>query len=136
MERSLSKCNAAAPPERRLSPHPRWLRPCALAGATLFAWTMVLATPVACLAQQSLKPRSGVRMLSLQEMQQIVGRLTHQPSLTAASGPTYGWEGSYGGTNTGNGNKLTGIPIVGWTQRGGLPITLALNHNYQSNHDS
>jgi YD repeat-containing protein len=46
------------------------------------------------------------------------------------------WEGSLDGLNTFNGNKQTSVPIVGWTQRGGLPISLVLNHNSRGTHNS
>jgi hypothetical protein len=51
------------------------------------------------------------------------------PAVAANPGSTYPWEGMVGGTNTGNGNKLTTIPVVGWGARGGLPVSLALVHN-------
>ena len=44
--------------------------------------------------------------------------------------------GTVGGTNTGNGNKLTTLPIVGWTARGGLPVNFTIYHNSQGNHNS
>jgi RHS repeat-associated protein len=47
------------------------------------------------------------------------------------SGFTYPWEASHAGTNTGNGNKLTALPLVAWTARGGLPVNLTLYHNSQ-----
>jgi hypothetical protein len=53
-------------------------------------------------------------------------------SVPANPGSTYPWEGEAGDTNTGNGNKLTSIPLVGWTARGGMPISLSLNHNSQA----
>ncbi|MES2461996.1 MAG: RHS repeat-associated core domain-containing protein [Armatimonadota bacterium] len=55
-----------------------------------------------------------------------------QFSLTEEPGSAYPWEGQSGtGTNTGNGNKMTTLPIVGWTARGGLPVSLSLFHNSQ-----
>ena len=53
-----------------------------------------------------------------------------QPATTP--GPAYSWEGSVGDVKTGNGDKLTSIPIVSWVQEGGLPIELTFNHNSQS----
>jgi RHS repeat-associated protein len=38
--------------------------------------------------------------------------------------------------NTVNGNKMTILPLVGWTARGGLPVSFALVHNSQSSHNS
>jgi YD repeat-containing protein len=60
----------------------------------------------------------------------------HVTSYSPNAGTPYPWEGNVGGVNTGNGNKLTEIPIVGWTQRGGLPISFYLTHNSQSTHNS
>jgi len=53
------------------------------------------------------------------------------PTKPAPGNPAFGWQGSVGGVNTGNGNKTTTLPIVGWTQRGGLPVSFALIHNSQ-----
>ena len=73
-----------------------------------------------------------------------------QPAASLFSGSTYPWEAampvpSLEGfsskavrpmashqVNSVNGNKLTSIPIVGWTARGGLPASLSLVHNSQS----
>ena len=53
-------------------------------------------------------------------------------ALPDAPGGTYSWEGSTeSGANTGNGNKKTDIPLVSWTARGGLPVSLSLHHNSQ-----
>ena len=49
----------------------------------------------------------------------------------AAPGPAFSWQGSVAGVNTGNGNKLTSVPLVGWTMRGGMPVSCALYHNSQ-----
>jgi hypothetical protein len=56
-------------------------------------------------------------------------------SVPANPGSTFPWEGEAGNDgdlNTGNGNKLTSIPLVGWTARGGMPIALSLSHNSQA----
>jgi len=53
------------------------------------------------------------------------------PTKPAPGNPAFGWQGSVAGVNTGNGNKTTTLPIVGWTQRGGLPVSFALIHNSQ-----
>ncbi|GAB4465758.1 MAG: hypothetical protein OHK0029_36650 [Armatimonadaceae bacterium] len=57
-------------------------------------------------------------------------------ALEEAPGATFPWEGNAasgaGSLNTGNGNKLTTIPLVGWTGRGGLPVSLKLYHNSQA----
>ena len=60
-----------------------------------------------------------------------------QPATSIKSGSSLGWEAGVGSgnnkVNTVNGNKTTAIPIVGWTQRGGLPVSLSLVHNSESN---
>ena len=53
------------------------------------------------------------------------------PTKPAPGNPAFGWQGSVAGVNTGNGNKTTTLPIVGWTQRGGLPVSFSLIHNSQ-----
>ena len=55
------------------------------------------------------------------------GTTTTNPGV--APGPAYSWEGSNGDVKTGNGNKLTAIPIINWTARGGLPVNITLYHN-------
>src|SRR5437016_1842801 len=60
----------------------------------------------------------------------------HQVAIDPAAGPTYGWEGSYMGVNTANGNRVTAIPIVAWTARGGMPVDLSVYHSSQGNHNS
>ena len=49
----------------------------------------------------------------------------------AGGGPAFSWQGNVGGVNTGNGNKLTSVPLTGWTQRGGIAVSCALYHNSQ-----
>jgi len=78
---------------------------------------------------------------------------TVQPAASLFSGSTYPWEAEFSvpslssfassgkrvspvashQINSVNGNKLTAIPIVGWTARGGLPVSLSLVHNSESN---
>ncbi len=53
------------------------------------------------------------------------------PTLPPAGNPAFSWQGSVAGVNTGNGNKTTTLPIVGWTQRGGMPVSCTLYHNSQ-----
>ncbi|MCX6362151.1 MAG: hypothetical protein NT029_20340, partial [Armatimonadetes bacterium] len=64
------------------------------------------------------------------------GGENHVISVDPAPGTTYSWEGTSAGTNTGNGNKLTRIPLVGWTACGGMPVEFALYHNSQGTHNS
>jgi RHS repeat-associated protein len=81
------------------------------------------------------------RTLTPLELAKINGAApVHLLSLAPNSGPAFPWEGIFptpdGGANTGNGNKLTEIPIVGWTARGGLPVSLSVFHNSEGNHNS
>src|SRR5688500_5915124 len=48
-------------------------------------------------------------------------------------GAPFAWEGSSGSVKTVDGNKLTSIPIVGWTAKGGMPVDFALHHNSSTN---
>lgn len=45
------------------------------------------------------------------------------------------WQGSTssagGIVNTSTGNKLSAVPLVSWTARGGMPVDLTLYHNSQ-----
>ncbi len=88
---------------------------------------------------QREKARQGhQRKLTALEMQRIWGAVasTQTAMITAvdrdvdgATGSSYPWEASVGGTNTVNGNKVTSLPIVGWKVRGGMSISLSLIHN-------
>jgi len=49
-----------------------------------------------------------------------------------APGPPRAWQGAVSGINTGNGNKITTLPLVGWTMRGGMSVSCALIHNSES----
>ena len=120
---------------------PRLQRLVALGAAGSFVWSMVLATPAFALIHTAPPDRSGIRLLTTEQMTHIVGKqgigvAPHAVSVDSAPGDSYPWEGSVGGTNTGNGNKQTSIPIVGWTQKGGLPVALSLTHNSQSNRNA
>jgi YD repeat-containing protein len=122
--------------------HGRLRRHFALVSGLAFLWSFVLAAPAQLMAQSAAHPakRLGVRLLTASEMGRIFGAQgiapVHSTAVDDASGSTYPWEASVASTNTGNGNKLTSIPIVGWTARGGLPVSFTLNHNSQSAHNS
>ena len=49
-------------------------------------------------------------------------------------GPLAGPGGS-GTTNSINGNKVTNVPLVGWTAKGGLPLGLTLYHNSEGTYN-
>src|SRR5579871_2474197 len=79
---------------------PRWLRVSAFLGTLLFVWSFVLSTPVYALTHQPPVQRVGVRVLTPEQMQKIVGRQSSPPSHVTAvspnSGDTYPWEASAG----------------------------------------
>ena len=116
----------------------RWQRRLAASFVGLFAWSATLAVPAQALAHPSRSLPPGVRSLSLAEMQRIVGSqgTSHFTSVSPEAGSAYPWEASVAGVNTGNGNKLTQVPLVGWTARGGMPVSFSLAHNSQSAHNS
>ena len=122
-----------------------------VAGATAGAMAWLVAGPsVAAGMNRTPQAPGHARALSASEMTRIVGGQfskggggepppvgeVHVLSLAEDSGASYPWEGSVGGANTGNGNKTTDLPIVGWKARGGLSVSLSLVHNSESNHDS
>src|SRR5579884_532838 len=111
---------------------PRWMRPLALTTAATFAWSFVLATPVFALTSMTRSSRTGVRVLTPQQMQQILGSTSIPPS----PGAPLPWQTQVHSVNTGNGNKLTAFPIVSWTARGGLPVNFTLYHNSQSSRNA
>ena len=117
------------------------LRFCALVTALCFAWSLVLA-PSACTAASRPPQAPGyVRALTPDEMNAIVGALGGPgvmpvQCLADGPGPAMPWVATVNNTNTGNGNKLTSLPLVGWTARGGLPVALTLTHNSQSTRNS
>jgi hypothetical protein len=105
----------------------------------VFAWSAFVgpAAPGLGLIPSPLPAMAGaVRSISSLLAGLFIAAPLHQPSLTPASGSTYPWEGNIAGTNTGNGNKLTSVPLVGWTAKGGLPVQLTLYHNSQGTHNS
>ena len=122
----------------------RWLRPLrfgALVTALCFAWSLVLA-PSACAAASRPTPAPGsVRALSPDEMQAIIGTQTPGPApiqaaIVDGAGPAMPWVATVNNTNTGNGNKLLSLPLVGWTARGGLPVAFTLSHSSKSTYNS
>ena len=122
----------------RLSLRKSWERRVSLLFAVLFGWTFILAPAVTALAQRSepsaQSKDAGLRHLSDLEMSHILG--SHVLSISPFGGAAYGWEGTWNGINTGSGNKLTSVPIVGWRQIGGMPVNFTLNHNSEGTHDS
>ena len=59
----------------------------------------------------------------------------HTLAVSADPGSSYPWEGSVGGVNTGNGNKLTSLHLLDWKARGGMALDFTLYHNSQTNYD-
>lgn len=115
------------------------------------AFRSVMCTPVCAMGGVNSSPsRSIARLLPLLTFVSVwfffmpAAQAQHSTPVSSAPGQTYPWEGSVAqptassvaGTNTANGNKLTSIPIVGWTARGGLPVQMTLYHNSQGSHNS
>ena len=125
-------------PSRYRRSRPRLQRLVAVVATTSFVWSFLLAAPAMALTHPAPPDRTGIRLLTTEQMSHIVGSLgtIHAVSIATAPGSSYPWEGSVGTTNTGNGNKQTSIPIVGWTQKGGFPVALSLTHNSQSNRNA
>jgi len=109
--------------------------------STAFTWLSV--SPALA---RTPSPRGVQRRLSLGELRQIKGAQgplplpggveSDDPVTEPNAGGTYPWEGTVGDLNTVNGNKLTSIPLVAWTARGGLPVSLALYHNSEATSQS
>lgn len=106
--------------------------------STTFTWLSL--SPSAAMASPRL--RGHQRRLTPFELRQIQGAQgiiplpggveSSDPATEPNAGGTYPWEAAVGGLNTVNGNKLTQISLVGWTARGGLPVSLALYHNSEA----
>ena len=58
----------------------------------------------------------------------------HSLAVSPDPGGSLPWEGSVGGVNTGNGNKLTSLHLLDWKSRGGMAIDFTLYHNSQTNY--
>jgi YD repeat-containing protein len=123
--------------QRQLRPWARFWAPTIAASFTL----SIAAAPARALASHG--PGLSDLSQAVRDVQRHVSSLAallmpagHALSVAPDAGLAYNWEGSHGGTNTGNGNKLTTIPIVGWTAKGGLPVSMALYHNSQGSHNS
>ncbi len=64
----------------------------------------------------------------------------HTTAVNSGSGGSYNWEGSKpslggGSVNTGNGNKLSTVPLTGWDVRGGMAVNFTLFHNSQTDYN-
>ena len=57
------------------------------------------------------------------------------------SGMPFAWEGSFPGgssavINSATGNRCYELPLIGWTQRGGLPVGISLYANSLGRHET
>jgi RHS repeat-associated protein len=68
-------------------------------------------------------------------MPQVAPPAAHTLAISPEPGASYPWEGSNGGVNTGNGNKLTKLSLLSWKVRGGGTLDFTLYHNSQSNYN-
>jgi RHS repeat-associated protein len=87
----------------------------------------------------SLRPNRAagrVRTLTPGELRAIRGAqsgCSGQNSPTVSlDGASYDWQATVGGANTASGNHATDLPLVGWTARGGLPVSFVLHHYSKS----
>ena len=66
--------------------------------------------------------------------------INHTVAVDAAPGSTLPWEGSVptnsGTINTGNGDKLTSIPLFSWKQAGGMKVGLTLYQNSETTYNA
>ena len=112
------------------------LRSCAALTALCSAWSLALAPSLGAAAARAPQSPGSVRALSPDEMRAIVGAQAPTTSsfqaVASDPGASMPWVATVNSTNTGNGNKLTALPLVGWTARGGMPIAFTLSHSSQS----
>jgi len=117
----------------------------ALAVVACFSWSLVLASSARAITVRPPAPPSRTWVLSAKEMQRIIGATAFPASggdtgggfgtngssdnAGASPGPAQSWVGSAGDVNTINGAKLTVVPVVGWTARGGLRVQYSLYHS-------
>ncbi len=121
----------------------------ALVVAACFSWSLALASSARAITARPPAPPSRTWVLSAKEMQRIIGATAIRSDPTggndgtgagsssnvgATPGPTVPWVGSVGDVSTGTGNKLTVVPVVGWTARGGLKVQFSLFHASQSSY--
>ena len=59
----------------------------------------------------------------------------HTTPISADPGSSMPWEGSFGGVNSGNGNKLTSLNLFSWKTRGGMSVDFTLYHNSQTSYN-
>ena len=109
----------------------KWMRQAALPMAACFAWSVCLAPAAYAAAARPPVPPGHTRPLSTAEMRRITGR-TYPTGMSPEPGSPYAWSGNAGGANTGNGNKRFSTTLVGWKNKGGLPIDFTLTHNSRS----
>ena len=121
------------------------LRFAARTTAFFVTWYATAPAFAAVVAGRHSEVRTGhSRCLTTSEMTHITGAQiipsgppAHKTSTDLDGGQTYPWEGNAGGANTGNGNKLTELPLVSWKARGGrLGVAFSLIHNSEGNHNS
>ena len=102
------------------------LRFAARATALLMTWYVTAPSVGAAVTGRRSEERTGhTRKLTTSEMNNILGAQgghggapLHSLSNGPDGGTAYPWEGESGGANTGNGNKLTELNLVGWKALG------------------
>ncbi len=134
------------------------LRVLSVITALCFSWSLMLASTVHAATECPPLPSGHSRSLSVQEMSQISGAVpisgsgdgggsggsggtggsttTSYTNPAATPGTPYTWEAAVDNVKLDNGNKMTSVGIIAWTQRGGLPINLSFNHNSESSRNA
>lgn len=59
----------------------------------------------------------------------------HTLAVYPQAGSSLPWEGSFGGVNSGNGNKTTSLNLFSWKTRGGMSVDFTLFHNSQTSYN-
>jgi RHS repeat-associated protein len=120
----------------------------ALGLALCLAWSLALSTPAQALASLHLTMPTLPTLRLNAMLLNLLNPAPFQPlggggtggnlSTDGNGGPPLAWEGSggQGGVDTVTGNKLTTLPLVSWTARGGLPVAFTLFHNSEGTHDA
>jgi len=100
----------------KITPHPRFAIKPLLALGTIFT-LMLLGSSLQARTAIVSDPGGGGG---------VGGNAASSP------GPSYSWVGDVDSTSTATGNKLTTVPTIGWTVRGGLKVDLTLYHNSEA----
>ena len=84
--------------------------------------------------QKRKNPRIGLYVWdsAIEMVEELQFSSGHTLAVFAEPGSSMPWEGSFGGVNSGNGNKLTSLNLFSWKTRGGMSVDFTLFHNSQT----